>query len=273
VIDGVPALVETDAALLDLLRSLRSEDWTRATIAGSWTVRDVTAHLLDTALRRLSFARDGWLPPMTPQRADDLVTMINSANAQGVQVFGRLSPTVLIRLMETATHDLHAYVASLDPHGRAAFAVSWAGEAESEHWFDVARELTERWHHQAQIRLAVGRLDELMTPRLYHPVLDCFLRALPFGYRDVPAPDGAHVQIVIGGEAGGEWTIVRSVHGWRPAGRVDPARLAARATIPGEIAWRVFTKGIDRLEAERLSAIDGDRGLAAPLFGLTAIVG
>jgi uncharacterized protein (TIGR03083 family) len=273
VIDAVPALVETDVALLDLLRSLHVDDWTRPTIAGSWTVRDVTAHLLDTALRRLSFARDGWLPPMTLQRPEDLVTIINTANAQGVQALGRLSPNVLIRLMETATDDLHTYVASLDPHGRATFAVSWAGEEESEHWFDVARELTERWHHQAQLRLAVGRLDEFMTPHVYHPVLDCFLRALPFRYRDVPAPDGVHVQVVIDGDGGGEWTIVRTARGWRPAARVDSGRLAARATIPGGIAWRVFTKGIDRLEAERQSTIDGDRRLAAPLFGLTAIVG
>ena len=31
-----------------------------------------------------------------------------------------------------------------------------AGEAVSANWFDVAREFTERWHHQQQIRLAIG---------------------------------------------------------------------------------------------------------------------
>jgi hypothetical protein len=43
---------------------------------------------------------------------------------------------------------------SLDPLAPAAFAVSWAGEETSSNWFDTARELTERWHHQQQIRLA-----------------------------------------------------------------------------------------------------------------------
>jgi len=40
------------------------------------------------------------------------------------------------------------------------------------------RELTERWHHQQQIRQATGRAG-IMTPELYHPALDCFMRRLP----------------------------------------------------------------------------------------------
>ena len=53
-------------------------------------------------------------------------------------------------------------------------------------WFDNARELTERWHHQEQIRLATNR-PGIMTPLLYHPVLDTFLRGLPHAYREVTA--------------------------------------------------------------------------------------
>jgi hypothetical protein len=52
-----------------------------------------------------------------------------------------------------------------------------AGEARSLNWFDTARELTERWHHQEQIRFATN-LPGIMTRDLYHPVLDCFLRGL-----------------------------------------------------------------------------------------------
>lgn len=271
-IDAVPLMSEVDAALLDLLRSLTDEEWRCPTIAGAWTVRDVTAHLLDTALRRLSFARDGWMLPTTLGGPEDFVALINNANAHGVQAFGRLSPQVLILLMETATHELHSYLASLDPHGPAPFAVSWAGESQSENWFDSARELTERWHHQAQIRLAVGK-PGIMTPRLYRPVLDCFLRALPFKYQDVAAEDGRQVQVVVDGACGGEWTIERHSAGWRPVQSVDPARMVARTTIPHEIAWRVFTKGLERSEVERRCQIDGDRALGAVVLGMTAIVG
>ena len=271
-IDAAPLVAEVDAALLTLLRSLRDEDWSRPTIAGAWTVRDVTAHLLDTALRRLSFARDGWLPPADIRSDAELIALINATNADGVRALGRLSPAVLISLMELATTQLSAYLQSLDPRGPAVFPVSWAGDAASPHWFDVARELTERWHHQQQIRDAVG-MPGIMTPRLYHPVLDCFLRALPHRYRSVEAPAGSLVQIVVSGECGGAWNLERRSSGWRLIASADPAPLAARATIPQEIAWRVFTKGIERELLDRAVRLEGDETLARPALGLVAIVG
>jgi len=39
------------AELIALLRSLTPEDWERPTVAGSWRVRDVVAHLLDVSGR------------------------------------------------------------------------------------------------------------------------------------------------------------------------------------------------------------------------------
>ena len=51
------------SALVALLRDLRPEAWQLPTVAGTWVVRDVVAHLLDTTLRRLSFHRDGMTPP------------------------------------------------------------------------------------------------------------------------------------------------------------------------------------------------------------------
>jgi uncharacterized protein (TIGR03083 family) len=269
---AAPLLAELDAELLALLRTLSDADWSRPTIAGSWTVRDVTAHLLDTALRRLSFARDGWMPSADIRSHADLVAIINAANADGVRAFGRLSPAVLITLMDIASRQLCAYLESLDPDAPAAFAVSWAGEDESRHWFDVARELTERWHHQQQIRDAVSR-PGIMTRRLYHPVLDTFLRALPFAYRDVIAPDGSAVQVVVSGECGGEWNVVRRDGGWRLARAADPSRVIARATIPQEIAWRVFTKGLSAEAIDRAVRIDGDASLARVALRLVAIVG
>jgi hypothetical protein len=107
---------------------------------------------------------------------------VNRLNAEGVAYYARLSPDVLIALMEVASRESAAYLQSLDPLGPAAFGVSWAGEDTSANWFDVARELTERWHHQQQIREATGR-PGIMTPRLYGPVLDCFMRGLPHAYR------------------------------------------------------------------------------------------
>lgn len=38
--------------------------------------------------------------------------------------------------------------------------VSWASDGPVPLWFDMARELTERWVHQMQIREAVGRVGD-----------------------------------------------------------------------------------------------------------------
>ena len=85
--------------------------------------------------------------------------------------------------MEEGATTVADYYQSLDPFEDAPFPVSWAGESRSPNWFHLAREFTERWHHQQQIRLATER-DGIMTRELYHPVLECFMRALPFAFRD-----------------------------------------------------------------------------------------
>jgi uncharacterized protein (TIGR03083 family) len=269
-IEAGPLIAEVDAALLQLLCGLDDSQWDLPTSAGSWTVRDVTAHLLDTALRRLSFARDGWFPRAAP--GADLVALIDAANAEGVRALGRLSPRVLIALMDGVTRELSDYLLSIEPGAPAVFPVSWAGENTSYHWFDVARELTERWHHQQQIRDAVGR-PGIMTRRLYHPVLDCFLRGLPHRYRDIAAPEGSVVEVVVSGECGGTWRLERQAAAWRLVTSAEVHRTVARTTLPQEIAWRVFTKGLRDAGPADGVYVDGDARLAGPVLSLVAIVG
>jgi hypothetical protein len=82
---------------------------------------------------------------------------VNRLNREGVTVYRRLSPPVLIDMMKMACEESAHFHESLDPFAPAACAVSWAEEAASLNWFDTARELTERWHRQQQIRLTTNR--------------------------------------------------------------------------------------------------------------------
>jgi uncharacterized protein (TIGR03083 family) len=258
--------------LIQLLRSLMPADWETETIAPKWKVKDVAAHLLDTQLRKLSVVRDhvtGEQPVI--KSPADLVAFVNRLNEDGVRIYRRLSPAVLISLMEVASRESADYHRSLDPFAPAAFAVSWAGDDTSPNWFDTAREFTERWHHQQQIRLSVNR-PGILTPELYHPVLDCFMRALPYAYRDVPAELGTLLQFDISGDCGGTWHLCRDGNVWRLLDR-PPGKLAARVTIPQEIAWRIFTKGIDLHSAASETQIDGDRELGCHILQMKAIVG
>jgi uncharacterized protein (TIGR03083 family) len=267
-----PLLRRVDARLIELMRDLRPNEWDLQTIAPAWKVRDVAAHLLDTVLRKLSMVRDHcFVEPADIRSPQDLVDMVNRLNREGVTVYRRLSPPVLVNLMEMACRESADFHESLDPFAPAVFNVSWAGELTSLNWFDTARELTERWHHQQQIRFAADR-PGIMTPELYHPVLDCFVRGLPFAFRDVDAPFGTTLQLEIAGDCGGTWLINRHNSGWEFVRSFVTAPVA-RVVIAQELAWRIFTKGIDRREALAHSSLEGDRTLGERVFHLTAIVG
>ena len=116
-----PLLRKVDEKLCDLLESLRPEEWDLQTVAPQWKVRDVAAHLLDTALRKLSLVRDQWFVEPPP---DDLSGFVNRLNREGVTVYRRLSPKVLIALMRTTCEQSADFHESLDPFAPASFAVS-----------------------------------------------------------------------------------------------------------------------------------------------------
>jgi hypothetical protein len=177
---------------------------------------------------------------------------------------------VLTALMEVASKSLGEFHASRDPHALTPYGVSWAGEEKSTNWFDTAREFTERWHHQQQIRLAVNK-PGIMTRELYYPVLDCFLRALPFTYKNISAQPETYVQISVSGECGGSWYLCRIEKAWELS-REPAGERVSETTIPQEIAWRIFTKGIDRESALREIKITGDTKLGQQVLGMISIV-
>src|SRR5215472_9539482 len=262
--------------LLELLRSLSPEAWEKPTVSSKWKVKDVAAHLLDTALRGISIARDGCAAPApnidSPRAWGASIARLNE---QGVTVYRGLIPAVLISLIEVACKQLAEFHAGRDPYAQAAFGVSWAGEEKSANGFDTAREYTERWHHQQQIRMAVERPGirgaGILTPELYYPVLDCFMRALPFTYRAVSAAAGTAIRITVSGECGGTWNLRRGNRVWALTER-EQDQPAAEAIIPQEIAWRIFTKGLDRASAESQVKFSGDSAFALPVLRMVSIV-
>jgi uncharacterized protein (TIGR03083 family) len=260
------------AELMSLLRGLGPKDWYRPTACALWSVKDIVAHLLDTNLRRLSFGRDA-LPsaPDTPISSyGDVVRYLNRLNAEWVTASRRLSPQVLIDLLDYTAGQVDAFFRSLDPHTPALFPVSWAGEEVSPNWFDIGREYTERWLHQQQIREAVGAAG--LTGREWlHPTLDVFVRALPFTYRLVAAAPGRSVRFEILGDAGGVWTLVRGATVWELFNGFgsDPD---AVVSLDQDTAWKLFSKGLDHDAAQKRIRIDGNRLLGEPVLGSLAIM-
>lgn len=269
VVDLFPKL---DSRLIELLRSLSGLDWQRQTIAPLWRVKDVAAHLLDGNLRRLSMIRDGFFgeKPENADSYDSLVAFLNTLNADWVKAFKRVSPSVLIDLLEHTGRQVDERYRQLDPFAEAALPVAWAGEERSLNWFDLAREYSERWHHQQQIRLAVDR-PGIMERELYFPVLDTFMRALPFRYKNVRGEDGAVIKFHITGDAGGVWFLVRRGSRWElmdePLGRVT-----SEVEFSQDIAWRIFTKGMAKETARSQITVNGDRDLGLHVLNVIAVM-
>jgi uncharacterized protein (TIGR03083 family) len=268
----VDRLAPLHAELIGLLRGLGPSDWQRPTACALWSVRDIAAHLLDDDLRRLSFHRDGQ-PPQADAAIDgyaSLVAMINRMNAEWVAVARRMSPRVLIELLEVTGPMVVELFRSIDPHAPAHWAVAWAGEEASEHWFDVGRDYTERWLHQQQIRDAVGA-PPLTQREWLNPVLELFVRAVPVAYRAVVREDGTAVRLAIEGPAGGDWSLRREAGAWHLLAGRHPAP-DATVTMSDDTAWRLFSKGLGRDAARTRVRIDGDQALGEVALGALGVM-
>jgi uncharacterized protein (TIGR03083 family) len=261
-----------DLKLIELLVSLNKEDWEKPTLAKQWTVKDIAAHLLDGNLRTLSMLRDKYFgeKPEGAETYQGMVNYLNRLNADWVKAFKRISPKVLIELLESSGKEYIHYLNQLDPIAKADWAVDWAGEKESRNWFHIAREYTEKWHHQKQIREAVG-VGGIMERELYFPLMQVFMMALPYTYRNVTANEGTSIEVVVVGEGGGKWVIEFSEQSWRFA-KKEIASPSARVEIHQDDGWKLFTKGLSRDGAEKRINFKGNIDLGKEILKMVAVM-
>jgi len=259
-----------DQKLIELLKSLSLDEWNKQTVAAQWTVKDVVAHLLDGNMRTLAavenFSGD---PPDAIHSYEDLVDYLNRLNADWVNAMKRVSPNTLIELLETTQEPCIAYYHSLDLWATARFAVSWAGEVESKNWFHIAREYTERWHHQQQIRDAVNK-QGIMERTFFFPLIQTFMMALPHTYRNTLAPEGTIISIKVADEMGGEWKIKSEAGHWQFTD--DPGGIATTIELNPDTSWKLFTKALRKEEAVKRVIISGDQKLGEPIFGMLSVM-
>ena len=267
--------------LLELLASLDEAAWERPTPCPGWSVRDVAVHLLADDLGVLSRHRDEFRP-QSPRADETLGVFLARINDEWVQATRRLSGRVIVDLLRWAGEQTLAHWSGLDLMALGG-PVSWAGPGPAPRWLDVAREYTEYWVHQQQIREAVGR-PLLEEARWIGPVLATFVRALPHTFRTVDAPAGTTVTLAIDGEGGGVWSVVRAecqadersdTRAWglfvsRPKPPDEPP--AAEVRMSTDTAWRLFTKGITPDEAAARATLSGDQALARHLLTAVAII-
>lgn len=258
--------------LVELLNSLSSDEWNMQTVAKLWKVKDVAAHLLDTNLRTLSISRDGYVgeQPENIHSYQDLIDFLNNLNITWTNATKRLSPRALTDLLKSTGQQLSQHLASLDPFMDAVFPVAWAGQKTSANWFNTAREYTEKFLHQQQIRDAVGK-PGIMTKELYYPFIDIFMYALPHTFKDIPANPGTIVSLIVTSEIGGQWNIVKTESNWDLNKEIE-LNSDASVVISPDIAWKLFSKSLTPDQVIQQVQITGNQELGKHALKMISVM-
>jgi len=261
-----PILLEE---LLSLLRNLSEEEWTRATICSPWSVKDICLHLLGGDFSNLSWKRDGFSIFSEIASYEHLVQLVNEHNAHWVANMQHLSPKLLIDTLKFTGEQATEYFQSLDPL-KSGVPVDWVSSAPAPVWLDLAREYTERWHHQQHIRDAINK-PGLKEAKFLGPVLDTFILALPRTYKDVIAKEEIAININTSGNIHRDWVLSYQSNQWILCeGFVENPK--ASLFIDSDLLWRVFTKGISVEDAKNQSKLSGDKKIAEKLLETISII-
>ena len=272
--DVIPLFAGERSALLDMLSSLTLEEWRAPTVCDGWSVRDIAAHLLGDDVGFVSRWRDGVGNPsfatgLDTSRRDGLVAAIDRQNADWIHATRRISPRLIVELLRATGSAFEELVLALDPEEMAG-PIGWAGPGPSPVWLHLAREYCERWVHQQHIRDAV-RQPGLTGRRWLGPILEAFALAVPRSLEASSSLPGMTVQLVVGGEAGGSWSFARGALRWEAVAGLERPPDAA-VDMDGDIAWRLFTKGITPAEAARTATVRGDATLVSAMLMTVAIM-
>jgi len=229
--------------LLSLLKSLDESDWLKPSPIENRTVKDLVSHLIDGSLRKLSIQRDAFDDKTNVPKINsysDLVNHIQTLNSDWMNVSRRLSPEILIDLLEYSEKQFNEFIKTLNPNDIAMFGVAWAGEFETENWFDIAREYTEKWHHQMQIRLALDQ-PIIMDKKFTEPLYDTFMRGLPYLYKDfIDFGLGYKIKISLTGTLNKSWVLEKQSEKWVLV--EDKSEIINTSVeIPDDFAWKIFT--------------------------------
>jgi hypothetical protein len=271
-IQTLPLFPKLDKLLIDLLKSLTDDEWHSPTITKLWSVKDITSHLLDGNLRGLSYSRDNYFGEKPPiiNTYSDLVSFINQQNLTWTNASKRISPPVLIELLTKTGQQYHEHLATLKPFDEAIFSVAWAGQETSENWFHIAREYTEKFIHQQQIRDALGK-QALFTRELFYPVINTLMYGLPLTYQNTIAEEGTIIRIKILTEIGGEWNIRKTKTAWQLIKNVEKMPNSTVCISP-DIAWKLFSKGMSPQEAYDKVEILGNKSLGQIALQMVSVM-
>ncbi len=263
-VDVRPVLQQERRELLEWLDDLTPDEWHAPTAAPGWTVKDLALHLLDDDLGWLSRGRDGDRSGLLDTAVHGtFVAALAAKNEAWVRGAHQLSARVIVGLLEWAGSQMDDYYAGMDLQGQGG--VLWAGDGAVPLWFGIAQDLTERWVHQMQMRLAVDKVGAYAHAHL-SVVLRTFVWAFPHQYRSA-ARGGTCVELELG--AGGTWTLTSDGTGRWELDAGAPAQPTAALHASDEAGWRWLTGAA---VPDGSLATEGPKELIEPLLEVRGLI-
>jgi uncharacterized protein (TIGR03083 family) len=264
-LDVTPFLRPERAALLELLGGLSDDEWSRPTECPAWSVRGIALHVLGDDLSLLTRQRDASTDSLTLFAVDHpgltFRGLLDGFNEHWVSAARFMSAPLLVDLLDvvgrwsaefyetvgldTVAREPVQFFATLDP---------------SPYWQVIAREYSERFIHQSQIRRALGRSD--LDGELVVTAACIHAHLLAAWARDFAPVAGATVELVVGGA--GAWTLRRAGDAWSV--QADGGTADATITVADDAVVRLVGRGLDAAELATVVSFSGDTDLARGLF-------
>jgi hypothetical protein len=108
---------------------------TRPTACPGWSVKDVALHLLGVEVGNLSRRRDGQAVAVSITGWEELVTFVNDFNEAWVQAAHRMSPRLVIDVLQCTGLQMCAFFRSLNLYA-IGDSVSWVGPEPAPIWLE-----------------------------------------------------------------------------------------------------------------------------------------
>ena len=149
--------------------------------------------------------------------------------------------------------------------------VAWAApDVDAPIWFDVAREFSEFWIHQQQIRDAVGRAGA-QDNELVGAVVDTLIRGLPLALSG-HSTAGSRLCVQVTGPVERTWVATRGIEHWQLERAQGPCECTATVQMTPDTLWRLASRGITPEQAARRASVTGDLALGRGALHLLAII-
>lgn len=272
--DVAALLARERGALMATLHRLEPSDWDRRTPCPGWQVRDLVSHLWSTDLHVLARLRDGYdrsgAIAGEPSDREAVTAAVDEHNRRWVEATRGLSPRVLVdRLQESGPQVTTVF--RVGDLGAPAERVAWVGTRPQPLWFCGARELTERFVHQQQLRAAVDHLP-FDDEDVLAAVVDTFSHAFPAALAEVQAVPGTTVSVVVeDATLRRAWTFTRSPGGWVGSDGLSADAAAHLRTDP-DAFWRLLSGNLSRTDQVHRVELAGTPTLFAALRDTRAVL-